>query len=46
VRLIEGIDGTEAVFISKDNKVYITDGLIGIFEFKDESKEFEYVEKR
>lgn len=46
MRLIEETDGTEAVFISKDNKVYITDGLKGIFEFKDESKEFEYVEKR
>jgi len=46
MRLMERIDGAEAVFITKDDEVYITDGLKSVFEFKDESKEFEYVEKR
>jgi len=46
MRFIEGLDGVEAVFITKDDKIYITGGLKNIFEFKDESKEFEYVEKR
>jgi len=33
------------VFITADKKIYVTDGLKDTFIFKDESKEFEYVEK-
>lgn len=46
MKLIESLDGIEAVFVTEDKKVYITQGLISSFEFKDESKEFEYVQKR
>ncbi|WP_010252421.1 FAD:protein FMN transferase [Acetivibrio cellulolyticus] len=44
--LIEKLDGVEAVFVTSDKKVYITEGLKDIFEFEDESNEYEYVEKR
>lgn len=44
-KLIESLEGVEAVFIISDKKVYITSGLKDIFKFDDESKEFTYVEK-
>lgn len=44
--LIETLDGVEAVFITKDKKVYTTSGLEKAFTFKDEGKEYEYVKKR
>ncbi|NLD48213.1 MAG: FAD:protein FMN transferase, partial [Clostridiaceae bacterium] len=46
LRFVESLDGVEAVLITDDKKVYVTTGLISSFEFKDGSKEFEYVEKR
>lgn len=46
MKLIESLDGVEAVFITSDKKVYTTKGLKGVFTFEDESKEFNYVEKR
>ena len=46
MRLIESLNGIDAIFITKDKKVYVTDGLKDRFKFDDESKEYEYVEKR
>jgi len=46
MKLVESLEGVEAVFITEDKKIYVTDGLKDTFTFKDESKEFEYVEKR
>lgn len=46
MKLVESLKNVEAVFITKEKKVYITPGLKNIFTFEDESKEFEYVEKR
>lgn len=46
LKLIDSLKDVEAVFITKDKKVYITPGLKNVFTFDDESKEFEYVEKR
>ena len=44
--LIEKIEGVEAIFITRDKKVYITGGLVNSFEFEDDSNEYEYVKKR
>lgn len=44
--LINGIEGVEAIFITKDKKIYLTDGLRDIFKFEDGTNEYEYVEKR
>lgn len=46
MKLIRSLNGVEAIFVTKDKKVYITEGLISTFKYEDESKEFEYVEKR
>ncbi len=46
MRLIESLKGIDAIFITRDKKVYVTDGLKDRFKFDDESKEYEYVEKR
>lgn len=46
MKLIESLQGIEAVFVTNDKKVYTTSGLKNIFTFQDESKGFEYVEKR
>lgn len=46
MKLVESIGEVEAIFITKDKKLYTTKGLKDIFTFSDESKEFEYVEKR
>lgn len=46
MEFIEGLDGIEGIFITTEKKVYITSGLKDIFTFNDESKEFQYVEKR
>lgn len=43
-KLLEEIGGIEAVFITTDKKIYVTDGLKGNFQFYDESKEYQYVE--
>ncbi|NLL04230.1 MAG: FAD:protein FMN transferase [Clostridiaceae bacterium] len=44
--LIEELEGVEAVFITKDKKIYITKGLSSSFKFEDDNNEYEYVEKR
>lgn len=41
--LVEALEGVEAVFITDDKKVYVTDGLKDKFTFDDESKEYQYV---
>lgn len=46
MQLIEILKGVQAIFITKDKKVYATCGLKDIFTFEDESKEYQYVEKR
>lgn len=43
--LINKLNGVEAVFVTKDRKVYITEGLKGVFEFKGTGNGYEYVEK-
>lgn len=42
--LIEKQEGIEAIFVTKDKKIYVTDGLKGNFKFLDASKEYQYVE--
>ncbi|MBC2728487.1 FAD:protein FMN transferase [Desulfosporosinus sp.] len=42
--LLRQYGGVEAVFITADKKIYVTEGLKGNFEFHDESKQFEYIE--
>lgn len=42
-KFIENLDNVEAVFITEDKKVYVTDGLKDKFTFDDESKEYQYV---
>ena len=44
--LVEGLEGVEAIFVTKDKEVYATEGIRSSFTFSDESKEFKYVEKR
>lgn len=49
MKLVESLDGIEAIFITEDKKIYTTSGLKDKFTFEDESKEYkyeEYVEKR
>ena len=46
LQLINSLKGVDAVFITSDKKIYITPGIKNDFTFDDESKEFEYVEKR
>jgi len=41
--LLRKYGGVEAIFITQDKKIYVTDGLKDTFEFMDESQEFEYV---
>lgn len=43
--LVEGIEGVESIFITKDNNIYITSGLKGNFEFKGENEGYLYVEE-
>ncbi|AFL99823.1 membrane-associated lipoprotein involved in thiamine biosynthesis [Desulfitobacterium dehalogenans ATCC 51507] len=43
--MLEKYGGVEAVFITRDKKIYITDGLKDSFQFYDESKEYELVEE-
>lgn len=42
--LLRQYGGVEAVFITLDKKIYVTDGLKGNFTLFDESNEYEYVE--
>jgi FAD:protein FMN transferase len=46
MKLVESLKGVEAIFITKDKKVYATKGLKDIFKFEDETGEYEYIEKR
>ncbi|ACL75875.1 FAD:protein FMN transferase [Ruminiclostridium cellulolyticum] len=43
--LLKKLDGIDAVFITKDKKVYVSEKLKRYFTFYDESGEFTYVEK-
>lgn len=43
--LLEKLDGIDAIFITKDKKIYVTENLKKYFKFQDESGEFTYVEK-
>nr|WP_242855754.1 FAD:protein FMN transferase [Ruminiclostridium josui] len=43
--LLKKLHGVDAIFITKDKKVYITENLRRYFDFQDESGEFTYVEK-
>ena len=45
-KLIESIEGVEAIFITTNKEIFITSGLKNIFTFDDESKEFKYVKER
>lgn len=42
--LIKQYGGVEAVFITMDKKIYVTEGLKGNFKFQDESNEYQYIE--
>jgi len=46
MKLVNSLDGVDAVLITEDKKVYVTDGLKGAFTMDDYSGEYEYVEKR
>jgi FAD:protein FMN transferase len=46
MKLVENLKGVEALFITKDKKIYITPGLKDKFTLDDDSKEYTYVEKR
>lgn len=45
MKLVKDLKGVEAIFITKDKKIYVTEGLKNSFTFDDESKEYEYAEK-
>ena len=42
--LLRKYGGVEAIFITTDKKIYVTEGLKGNFKFQDESKEYQYIE--
>lgn len=42
-KLVESLPNVDAVFITDDKKVYVTEGLKDKFTFEDESKEYQYV---
>jgi len=47
MQLVESLDGVDAIFVTEDKKVYVTEGLKDIFVFyHEDSKDFDYVEKR
>ncbi len=43
--LLKKLDGIDAIFITKDKKIYVTENLKKYFNFQDESGEFTYVEE-
>jgi len=45
MKLVNSLKGVEAIFITGDKRVYVTEGLKSSFTFDDESKEFKYAEK-
>jgi FAD:protein FMN transferase len=42
--LLKQYGGVDAVFITKDKKIYVTEGLKGNFNFVDESNTYQYIE--
>ncbi len=44
-KLLSSLKGVEAVFVTKDKKIHVTDNLKKYFTFMDESGEYTYVEK-
>ncbi len=46
MQLIVRYGNAEAIFITTDKKIYMTEGLEKLFTLSDESGEFKYVEKR
>lgn len=46
IKLIESIDNTEAIFITKDKKIYITEGLKDRYDTNDSlSQEYTFIER-
>lgn len=45
MKLVESLDGVEAILVTKDKEVYATSGIKSSFNFSDPSKEFKYVEE-
>lgn len=43
--MLEKYGNVEAVFLTKDKKVYVTDGLKDNFEFIDENNQYEYIKE-
>lgn len=46
MELVNSLEDVDAVFVTSERKVYITNGLKDVFTFTDESRKFEYIEKR
>jgi thiamine biosynthesis lipoprotein len=43
--MVKSLKGVEAILVTKDKEIYITEGIKSSFTFTDGSKEFKYVEK-
>ena len=43
IALVESLEGVEAIFITKDNRIYVTDGLDGRYEITDGLAESYYL---
>jgi thiamine biosynthesis lipoprotein len=46
MKLVESLEGVDAIFITDSSEIYTTSGLKKSFKFDNESKEFKYVKKR
>lgn len=45
MKLVNSLQGVEAIFVTEEKEIYVTEGLKGNFKFTDQSGEFRYVEK-